>query len=528
MVRFRFVSRRPGGLRPWAVGVLVASAGPVFAASSAVETLDAAMVRELNAIRAEPGIQTTSYLEQPDSINAGAPRYLPDANDPSIRPVSGHSSGSPTVQPPTTPPTAQPTPAQLEVMRQLEEMYQRDGRGPMPSLRLKDAPNTRLPNGQRVAPPQNMTPPASSGVQPTAGFGTASSSAGVPPAPAPATSSSSRPVQPTQEPKKGFLSWFRRDKEPQPTRSAEKSEGGLFSRMFRPFRREDERPQHVAPSAPPLPPPLPDFTPSVEYAVQPSPPPQSLPPVPARPVPSVETFPPPAPPIASAPVPAPSSMEDESPARDGFGSSSFVIRPATPHPLDDPFAAVRNVSTPEMPIAELDPEFSDASPEMTPDRPPAAVSATIASDDPFGSVRPDEPSIDQQEPAPKLSAQARYAELQRKLAERAGLGGFQGFCPVALHDRRELVDSRPEFICVFEGRTYEVSSAQAKVRFDANPEKYAPVNRGNDVVLTARGEAEVEGNLHYAVWFKDRLYLFRTAETLREFDAAPKEYAVNE
>ncbi|MGC1276496.1 MAG: hypothetical protein WBC44_22580 [Planctomycetaceae bacterium] len=500
----------------------MASAGPAFAASSAVETLDAAVVRELNAIRAEPAVQATSYLEQPRSFDAQAPRDLPDANDPSIRPVSGHSSG---------PPAAQPTPAQLEVMRQLEEMYQRDGRGPMPSLRLKDAPNTRLPNGQRVVPPQGEQFPSASGVQPASGFGTSHSSAAFPPAPAPApaTSAPSRPVQPAQKPKKGLLSWFRRDKEPQPSHSAEKNEGGLFSRMFRPFRREDEKPQYAAPSTPPVPPPLPDFSPPVEYAVQPSAPPQALPPAPARPVRSAEVFPPPAPPVVSAPVPsAPRSMPAETLVRDDFGSSKFVSRPETPHPLDDPFASVRDVPTPETSFAELDPDFSDAAPESTPELTPATVPAAIAADDPFGSIRPDEPSLEQQSPAPKPSAEARYAELQRKLAERAGLGGFQGFCPVALHDRRELVDSRPEFICVFEGRTYEVSSAQAKVLFDADPEKYAPVNRGNDVVLTARGETEVEGNLNYAVWFKDRLYLFRTAETLREFDAAPKEYAVNE
>ena len=129
---------------------------------------------------------------------------------------------------------------------------------------------------------------------------------------------------------------------------------------------------------------------------------------------------------------------------------------------------------------------------------------------------------------PQQSPAARLAELQRKLAERSGLGGFQGFCPVALRDRRELLDTRPEFLSVFQNRTYELSSAEAKARFEADPTRYAPANEGNDPVLTSRGEAEAEGSLTHAVWFKDRLYLFRTAETLREFNAEPSKFTAEQ
>jgi YHS domain-containing protein len=204
----------------------------------------------------------------------------------------------------------------------------------------------------------------------------------------------------------------------------------------------------------------------------------------------------------------------------------MVIKPSGVHPLDDAFVEVRGETAADIAVtAAADPEFEDSDEEETSIPPRTLAPANIADADAFAPVAPE--AVQPQETSAQATA-ARYAELQRKLAERSGLGGFQGFCPVALRDRRELLDARPEFLSVYQGRTYEVASAEAKARFEADPEKYAPVNQGNDLVLVSRGETEVEGNLSYAVWFKDRLYLFRSTATLREFNAEPAKYALAE
>lgn len=280
----------------------------------------------------------------------------------------------------------------------------------------------------------------------------------------------------------------------------------------------------------PTPPPLPE-----EYSppsfVERSSPPQLLQPSNRSYAP--ETLPqvPPAPIAAAAP---PAREREANPFAEVLENSvtaspRIVIQPARMHPLDSPFAAIEGETAPDLAfVATIDPEFADA--EVVDagivdlDAPRTLEPEAVADTHDFAPPRVETAPTEQA----KSSSAARYAELQRKLAERSGLGGFQGFCPVVLRDRRELVDSRPEFLSVYRGRTYELSSAETKARFEANPAKYAPVSGGNDVVLMSRGEVDAQGNLNHAVWFKDQLYLFRSSETVREFNGEPTKYAVTE
>jgi YHS domain-containing protein len=541
MVRFRFFSRPPGGARPWLAGALLVTAAPAWAASSGAESLDVAVSRELEAIRAEA---------------EGAPRRLPEITDPSVQPVAGQSR--PQQQPPVPP---QPTAAQLEVIKQLEEMYKRDGRGPAPPMRLKDAPNTRLPDGKLPAPPpgKQFTTPAA--LQPISAPAASNGISAMPPAP----SGSTMKATPSAKPKNRFLSFFtpkssgksrnsfldwlrggrRSTVASKPSGGTTTVSGGLFAKLLKPFQKDDEA-EFATPQAPPAPPPLPELDLVPRYASQPSAPPHTLQPAPARPLVPSQTFAPAAPAIVATPSapPAASAGREENPFRvEESEFPSIIISPAKMHPLEDEFADIRDAVAPDVTSsAAIDPDFLDE-PSNAGGAPVPSGTENLASDDEFGPVQDDfapeateSPNVEQpaaEQPAAERpaadgkSTAARYAELQRKLAERAGLGGFQGFCPVALRDRRELVDSRPEFVSVYQGRTFELSSAEAKARFDADPTKYAPVNRGNDVVLTARGETDAEGNLHHAVWFKDRLYLFRSPETLKEFNAEPTKYAAD-
>ena len=137
-------------------------------------------------------------------------------------------------------------------------------------------------------------------------------------------------------------------------------------------------------------------------------------------------------------------------------------------------------------------------------------------------ARPDVPQpriADRQppQPLPVPPNPADAARKMQKIAERAGLTGFKGFCPVALRERRDLVDSLAAYHSTYEGRTYFFSSSEAKAKFDARPEQYAPVSGGNDVILLGNSGQEVEGTLEYAVWYKDRLHLFSSPQTKETF-----------
>ena len=143
------------------------------------------------------------------------------------------------------------------------------------------------------------------------------------------------------------------------------------------------------------------------------------------------------------------------------------------------------------------------------------------------------PSVD----VPKTMSPAETARLrqiaeqeqrqlqQRQIQARAGQTGFKGFCPVALRERRELVESSSRFTSTFGLQTYAFSSAESKAAFDTDPARYAPAAGGSDVVVLVNSGEEQAGQLDYALWYRDRLYLFRSRETMTLFSKDPQRFA---
>lgn len=119
------------------------------------------------------------------------------------------------------------------------------------------------------------------------------------------------------------------------------------------------------------------------------------------------------------------------------------------------------------------------------------------------------------------------ATEQQKLEARIDRDGFMGFCPVTLRDNKTLVDGDPQFTSNFGGERFEFASAEAKATFDADPLRYCPANAGRDIVL-AVGQIDVPGSLRHATYYKNRLYLFRSEQTRRLFEADPTRYVGEE
>lgn len=129
------------------------------------------------------------------------------------------------------------------------------------------------------------------------------------------------------------------------------------------------------------------------------------------------------------------------------------------------------------------------------------------------------------QPVPRSGAPASGGKMAL-ISARADRPGLKGFCPVMLRDHRELVDARPEFQSSYGRRVIMLSSAEAKIVFDSDPAKYAPAADGNDVVHFKRTGEELEGSLQHAVWYKGRLYLFVSGESLDSFIGDPLPHAM--
>ena len=58
-------------------------------------------------------------------------------------------------------------------------------------------------------------------------------------------------------------------------------------------------------------------------------------------------------------------------------------------------------------------------------------------------------------------------------------------------------------------------------QFLADPDRFVPVNSGNDVVLSVDENRSVPGQPAYCATYNDRLYMFSSAATQAEFNRQP-------
>lgn len=162
-----------------------------------------------------------------------------------------------------------------------------------------------------------------------------------------------------------------------------------------------------------------------------------------------------------------------------------------------------------------------------------------AFDSPYSGRKLDTQSLERRRVTPPSGDQLPRSESRRSIdapaakaprsvsSVRASRTGLMGYCPVMLRDERELVPASAEFSEMFAGKEYQFSSAEAQRTFAANPRLYVPAMGGQDVVQLAEGEAGVPGSLSHATWYRGRLYLFASNETLQQFVATPARFATN-
>ncbi len=107
---------------------------------------------------------------------------------------------------------------------------------------------------------------------------------------------------------------------------------------------------------------------------------------------------------------------------------------------------------------------------------------------------------------------------------------LEGFCPVSL-ERTMRFDPQPKWVpgdarwgLRHEGRTYLFAGPEQQKAFFENPNFYAPVLSGNDVVLQVEQGQQVAGVREFGARWRDRVYLFSNRESFEKFQGNPDFY----
>ena len=102
------------------------------------------------------------------------------------------------------------------------------------------------------------------------------------------------------------------------------------------------------------------------------------------------------------------------------------------------------------------------------------------------------------------------------------------FCMVSLRENRRLVKGQREFSVEHHGLKYLFSSAEARQKFQNEPERYTPSAGGLDLVQFRNEREVVRGSLKYATWYRRCLYVFSTQKNREIFQQSPESYVVTQ
>jgi protein disulfide-isomerase len=102
---------------------------------------------------------------------------------------------------------------------------------------------------------------------------------------------------------------------------------------------------------------------------------------------------------------------------------------------------------------------------------------------------------------------------------------LDGFCPVQLFETQKWTPGDRRYGLVHRGKTYLFAGPEERNRFNANPDLYAPVMSGDDVVLAVERGQTVSGRREHGVFFGKRIYLFADEGSLQRFSQNPDHYS---
>jgi thiol-disulfide isomerase/thioredoxin/YHS domain-containing protein len=254
------------------------------------------------------------------------------------------------------------------------------------------------------------------------------------------------------------------------------------------------------PAAPPVSPAQPAARPEVTGPATPA---ASLPPAYGRPVTPIGT----PPPTMTAPAPAATAP--------AYGASAAPTVPAVP-------AGPPPASRYESPTA---PSSQPSGPRL-PSNPPQNVAPqnNLPSNNlPQGVAPTGNPAIANR-PAGPMAGNAPQGGVLPPPPAGSPPWGLDGYCPVTLCEKQKWIRGDRRWGAIHRGRTYLFAGPQEQQRFLANPDGYAPVASGNDVVVAAEQGQIVPGTREHGVFYKHRIYLFSSEASLQKFSTNSDAY----
>ncbi len=169
---------------------------------------------------------------------------------------------------------------------------------------------------------------------------------------------------------------------------------------------------------------------------------------------------------------------------------------------------------------------ASTAPFMPPPTSSSPSAATVAASPP--SAPPITASLPRPQP-PAMAARSPLPPPSDEKPSPAATGNaplcLDGFCPVTLCERQQWVQGDRRYGAVHRGRTYLFTGPDEQRRFLSNPDQYAPVISGNDVVLAMDQRQAVPGMREHGVYYGNHVYLFASEASLEKFSKAPAAYA---
>jgi len=165
---------------------------------------------------------------------------------------------------------------------------------------------------------------------------------------------------------------------------------------------------------------------------------------------------------------------------------------------------------------------------------PVSPPATRRSDDRYADYSSPPPSTG---PGPRIIPAIETPQTQVPAAQSPPAGpaaappspnpplALDGYCPVRLVENKDWVPGDRRWGLRHRGRTYLFSGPEQRARFYADPDRYAPVLSGNDLVLAVERNQTVPGHRAYGVFFANKVYLFADQASLEKFEHNPRHYA---
>ena len=101
---------------------------------------------------------------------------------------------------------------------------------------------------------------------------------------------------------------------------------------------------------------------------------------------------------------------------------------------------------------------------------------------------------------------------------------LDGYCSVTLSEQERWAKGDPRFGVIHRGRTYLFAGPDEAKRFLADPDRYAPVLSGIDLVVAVEENRHVPGKREYGASYDGRVYLFSCEASFRKFHEDPDRY----